>query len=88
MPVPNVPAGEKLICRFSGAHAREEIVPDSIRELTDIRDGAVWLPANLDASYEVLFFISGRTGMQVKRPAVGGEGYVLNHMDRAATDTI
>ena len=24
--------------------------------------------------------------MQVKRPAVGGEGFVLDHMNRAATD--
>ena len=34
----------------------------------------------------VLFFISSRTGMQVKRPAVGAEGYVLDHFDRAAAD--
>src|SRR5262249_7441918 len=26
------------------------------------------------------------TGMQVKRPAVGAEGFVLDHLDRAATD--
>src|SRR5262245_49043295 len=44
---------------------------DSLRELTDIHDGAVWLPNNLEGSHEVLFFISSRTGMQVKRPAVG-----------------
>ena len=36
--------------------------------------------------HEVLFFISSRTGMQVKRPAVGAEGFVLDHMNRAATD--
>lgn len=27
-----------------------------------------------------------RTGMQVKRPALGAEGFVLDHMNRAATD--
>jgi len=29
-------------------------------------------------------FIAGRTGMMVKRAAVGAEGYVLDHYDRAA----
>jgi hypothetical protein len=44
------------------------------------------LPAGLEGAHEVLFFISSRTGMQVKRPAVGGEGFVLDHYDRAAID--
>ena len=43
-------------------------------------------PPALDQSHEVLFFISSRTGMQVKRPAVGAEGYVLNHLDATATE--
>jgi len=30
-----------------------------------------------------LFFISSRSGMMVKRAAVGAEGFVLNHYDRA-----
>jgi hypothetical protein len=33
-----------------------------------------------------LFFISSRSGMMVKRAAVGAEGFVLNHYDRAAVD--
>jgi hypothetical protein len=84
--VPNLPAGEKLIGAFLVRLRGTEVVPDSIRELTDIRDGAAWLPANLDASHEVMFFISGRAGMQVKRPAIGGEGYVFNHMDRPSAE--
>ncbi len=31
-----------------------------------------------------LVFIAGRTGQQVKRPALGAEGYVLDHIDPAA----
>ena len=31
-----------------------------------------------------LFVIGSRTGMQVKRPAVGAEGYVLDHLNRDA----
>ena len=54
----------------------------------DIKDGAVELPAGLARRREVLFFISSRTGMMVKRPAVGAEGFVLNHYDRAAVEQI
>jgi hypothetical protein len=86
VPLPKVPAGEKFIGAFLVRTQGNEVIPDSIRELTDIKDGAVWLPANLEGSYEVMFFISGRAGMQVKRPAVGGEGFVLNHMDRPSTE--
>ena len=34
----------------------------------------------------VVFFISSRTGMMVKRPAVGAEGFVLDHYDQKATE--
>lgn len=34
----------------------------------------------------VQFFIAGRTRMMVKRPAVGAEGFVLDHYDRSAID--
>ena len=44
------------------------------------------LPDRAPHAREVLFFISSRTGMMVKRPAVGAEGFVLNHYDRAAVD--
>ena len=32
-------------------------------------------------------FISSRTGMMVKRPSVGAAGFVLDHYDKAATET-
>jgi hypothetical protein len=36
--------------------------------------------------HSMVVFISSRTGMMVKRPAVGAEGFVLDHYDRAAID--
>ncbi len=84
--IPSITGGEKFMAAFLVRADGQSIVADSIRELADIHDGAVWLPGNLDASYEVLFFISSRTGMQVKRPAVGAEGYVLNHLDALASE--
>lgn len=35
-----------------------------------------------------MFFIAGRTGMQVKRPAVNAEGFVLDHYAAAAIRNI
>jgi len=77
IPLPNIMPGDKLLAVF---------LADNQRELTDIHDGAVWLPAELQGPQELLFFTSSRTGMQVKRPAVGAEGYVLNHLDKQATE--
>ena len=49
-------------------------------------DGVVRLPADLAGPHRVQFFIASRTGMQVKRAAIGGEGFVLDHYDRDALD--
>lgn len=86
--VPSIGAGEKLLGVFIAQTKGNSFEPDSVRELTEIKDGLVSIPAihNVDP-HEVLFFISGRTGMQVKRPAVGAEGFVLDHLNRAATDS-
>jgi len=85
VPVPSITAGEKFLAAFLAATEGQTIVGSSLKELIDIHDGAVWLPDNLQGQHEVLFFTAGRTGMQVKRPAVGAEGYVLNHLDATAT---
>lgn len=77
IPLPNIMPGDKLLAVF---------LADGQRALTDIHDGAVWLPDELQGPQEVLFFTASRTGMQVKRPAVGAEGYVLNHLDKQATE--
>src|SRR5207244_1786931 len=56
-------------------------------EGTTMKDGYLLLPSTLTLPVEVSFFISSRTGQMVKRPAVGAEGFVLDHYDRAALDT-
>jgi glycosyl hydrolase family 106( putative alpha-L-rhamnosidase) len=84
--LPDVGVGEKLLAVFVARTQSDSVQRESLREITDIKDGAVWLPADITDAYEVLFFISSRTGMQVKRPAIGSEGYVLNHLDRTATE--
>src|SRR5438445_585471 len=87
VPVPNLSAGEKLLAPFLVRSQGQSIDPDSIREVTEIHDGILQLPANLEGAQELLFFISSRTGMQVKRPAIGAEGFVLDHLSRTAIDS-
>jgi hypothetical protein len=86
VPVPSITNGEKLIAVFFARSLGKDIVPESVREITDIKDGVARLPEDFDGPCEVQFFIASRTGMQVKRPAVGGEGFVLDHLDRRAVD--
>ncbi|MEO6391419.1 MAG: glycosyl hydrolase [Pyrinomonadaceae bacterium] len=83
--LPSVAAGEKLLAIFL-AKSPVPTNPEGFRELTEIKDGAVLLPEISVGPQEVQFYISSRSGMQVKRPAIGGEGFVLDHLNRSATD--
>jgi hypothetical protein len=80
--IPSAMPGEKLLAAFLARTDGPTVVAS---ELADFKDGAVLLPVISEGTWEVFFFTAGRTGMQVKRPAVGAEGYVLNHLDAAAT---
>src|SRR3989442_224343 len=48
IPLPNITAGEKLIAVFLVHGRGQSIEADSIREITDIKDGSVQLPSGLD----------------------------------------
>ena len=61
---------------------RRDAARTAAPSVTDIRGDVVWLPEGTLPA-EVWVFIAGRTGMMVKRAAVGAEGYVLDHYDRA-----
>ncbi len=86
--LPMLEAGESYIAAYL---TRGTAAPTDARAFTDLdlvraRDGHVPLPAPLAVDHTAWVFIAGRTGMMVKRPAVGGEGFVLNHYDRGALD--
>ena len=51
-----------------------------------VENGRLKISAELKGTYSAVFFISSRTGMMVKRPAVGAEGFVLDHYDQSATE--
>lgn len=84
--LPSMIPAEKLMAVFISAKGGNTISEGDLKELNDIRDDNVFLPTPGSAGSEVLFFISGKSGMQVKRPSFGAEGYVLNHLDKPSVD--
>jgi len=84
IPIPSIGAGEKLLAVFLAQFKGQAIIPESVREVSVLQDGTVELPAGFSGPLEVLFFISSRTGMMVKRAAVGAEGFVVDHYDAEA----
>jgi len=82
---PFIDAGEELL----SAYLLPE--PASVDQLAN----AVPLAVPVDGRYvfasatqprALLWFVSSRTGMMVKRPSVGANGFVLDHYDRAAIE--
>lgn len=84
--LPKISEGERLIAAFLANADRKSFSRDGIRELTGVGEDAVRVPDGVEGPRVVLFFISSRTRMMVKRPAVGAEGLVLDHYDRGALD--
>ncbi len=85
---PAISTGEQLIATFqvpgSGdalAFTEAKAVP-----ISAIENGRLKTSAEMKGPYSAVFFISSRTGMMVKRPAVGAEGFVLDHYDQKATE--
>lgn len=87
IPLPAMIYAEKLHGAFLAKTNGNVIEEGSLKMLTDIRDDNVFLPENIGNANEVLFFIGGKSGMQVKRPSVGSEGYVLNHLDKPSVES-
>ena len=82
--VPSIGNGEKLLASFVTSGTTEHYEAKSARRVEDIRNGRLSLPSGLSGPQVALFFISSRTGQQVKRPAVGADGFVIDHFSAAA----
>jgi hypothetical protein len=78
--------GDRLLAAFIGQGALREVDPTSFRELDISREGPIPLPPG-DGPRCVLLYFVGQTGQVVKRAALGAEGYVLDHYQRAALET-
>jgi hypothetical protein len=80
--VPDVGAGEAWIAAFLVKPGTTEPIAGAPIVTTIAGGRASFAPDGQER--ELLAFISSRTGMMVKRPTVGAEGFVLNHYDRSA----
>jgi glycosyl hydrolase family 106( putative alpha-L-rhamnosidase) len=86
-PVPSIEVGEKLLAAFLTNSGTKDNAENASLDLSAIQNGRLPLPAQHVASGTVLWFIASRTGMMVKRAAVGAEGFVLDHFDAGAIGT-
>ena len=77
--------GDRLIAAFVGRGSLAEVDPTSFRALDVSGAGPIALPPGEGPRLLLLYF-SSPTGQVVKRAAVGAEGYVLDHYQRAAIE--
>jgi hypothetical protein len=101
IPIPKLEEGQSLIAAFVGkgrsglepvgARGRRPGADGSkidVRSLKEVHiaNGMAVLPDDAPRPAEVVFFIAGRTSMQVKRPALGAEGNVIDHYNPEVVD--
>jgi hypothetical protein len=86
VPLPDLAGGESFIAAFLARGDAKQFAAEGIARVTDIERGMLRLPSGLQGPHVVLFFVSSRTGQQVKRASFGAEGFVLDHMDRRAIE--
>ncbi len=76
--LPSLADGEQIVAAFDGARDMLPTLPagHALSRAKIGRDGS--------GTGDLQVFISGPTGMKVKRPALGGEGLVVDHYSRNA----
>ena len=101
VPAPALRDGQALIAAFAGkgnsglgaiggrgrgVGSNAGKIDVSTMKEVPIRSGVAVLGAERRDPAEVVFFLAGRTGMQVKRPALGAEGNVIDHYSPQVVD--
>jgi len=84
VPVPSIRIGEKLLASFVAPGTPENYDTKRATQVAEIRDFRLIIPQDQPGPRVAVFFISSRTGQQVKRAAVGAEGFVLDHFSMDA----
>ena len=87
--IPSITTGEQLVAAFLAPRSGDALVFKEGKEapMSSIENGRLQVPPDQNRQHTALFFIASRTGMTVKRPAVGAEGFVLDHYDQHAIET-
>jgi hypothetical protein len=82
--VPSLENGETLLASFVASGTPENYDAEHARQVEDIKDGRLQIRPDHGDPQVALFFISSRTGQQVKRPAYGADGFVIDHFSAGA----
>jgi len=82
---PDIAAGEAWLAAFPVVPGTTTPAGPAAAPLRISRDGRFDVPAS-DVAREILVFIASRTRQQVKRAAVGAEGFVVDHYSQPALD--
>jgi hypothetical protein len=85
--VPHMDTGEHLITAFIAPLRDGHLWLQDAKQISAIPDDRMRISPPPEIASDAIFFISSRTGMTVKRPAIGAEGFVLDHYDRNAIET-
>jgi hypothetical protein len=85
--LPAVMNGEKLVATFVGAGSGKNVDATKLQlvDTARVSNGRAAIQP-VDSDRVVVFYVASRTGQQVKRPALGAEGFVLDHLSRKAID--
>jgi len=81
--MPDLALGEELITAFAAPLKEGQPVLKEAAQSSRVLNGRL-LVSPAQNPRTAIFFMAGRTGMMVKRPAVGAEGFVLDHYDQKA----
>ena len=81
---PSIGNGEKLLAAFVAPGTADRYDAEHAQRVAEVKDGRLILPAGLNGPQVVLFFISSRTGQQVKRAALDADGFVIDHFSAEA----
>ena len=87
--LPAIMSGESLLAAFIGPGTPQQYDATRLAQLPVTQGGAGPGRIAIAPSGEprvMAFYISSRTGQQVKRAALGAEGFVLDHLSRKAID--
>ena len=82
--IPSIRNGEKLLAVFLASGTASHYDAEHTQQLSSIGEHRVTLPDGISGPHILIFFVSSRTGQQVKRAAVGAEGFVLDHFSMEA----
>lgn len=87
--IPSIMTGERLEAVFLVPGSRDAFIAEKGTQVREpvVAHGRLQISSQLNGPNVAVFFISSRTGMAVKRPAVGAEGFVLDHYDQNAIET-